>query len=133
MKTLKAFLILSSLLFSLYACKKQSKTTPDPVAGKWNIVRVLTNGVNYTGQPGDYFDFTANGILDTKKGTSLGTLNYTTDTDSSITITFPGNTGALAERGRITTSTAHSLVIDGFYPVSPGGPNTQGNSITLSR
>jgi hypothetical protein len=136
MKTRSAFLILTALLFCLYACKKDGKTNPGSIVGKWNIVSLSTYGVNYTGQPGDYYDFTADGTLHTKEGTGLSTYNYTFTKmpgDSTITMTIPGNTEALPLWGRITTFTAHSLIINGPYPVSPGGSITVGNSIILSR
>ena len=138
MKNLKAFLILTGLLFCLYACKKNSNTNPGSIVGKWNIVSVASiEGddepvTTYTGQPGDYYEFTANGALYTKEGTAISTCNYTM-ADSSITLTFPGNPDAIAEWGRVTTFTAHSLVINGPYPVSPGGAITAGSLVTLSR
>jgi hypothetical protein len=132
MKTIRAFLILTGLLFCLYACKKDSNTNPGSIIGKWNVVSIETSGVSHAGQPGDYYQFTANGALYIKGGNSTATLNYTI-ADSTITLTFPSIPDALAEWGRITTFTAHSLVINGPYPVSPGGPITEGSSISLSR
>jgi len=133
MKPLRAFLILTGLLFCLYACKKDSNANPAPIVGKWNVVSIETRGVSHAGQPGDYYEFTANGALYIKGGTATATLNYTMSADSTITLTFPSNPDALAEWGRITTFTAHSLVINGPYPVSPGGPITEGSAISLSR
>jgi hypothetical protein len=132
MKTVKAFLILTSLLFCLYACKKDNN--PGSVVGKWNIVSVETGGVSHAGQPGDYYEFNANGTLDIKGGTIINILNYTMSAaDSTIDLTFPGNPQALPEFGRITTFNAHSLVINGPYPITPGGNIDAGNSISLSR
>lgn len=136
MKTLKAIVILTSLLICLYACKKDSNPTPGAVAGRWNIVSVSTPQVSYTGKPGDYYEFAPNGTLTIKEGTALATLNYTVNYmygDSTINLTFPGDPQALPEWGRITTFTSHSLVIDGPYPAGPGGNITVGNSISLSR
>lgn len=139
MKTLKAFLILTGLLFCLYACKKPAAVNPDSVVGRWNIVSVASSTgvgannqvVNYAGQPGDYYEFTSNGILYTREGTVLNTLNYTIDADTSIIIKAPGNTNGIPQPGRITTFTAHSLVIYGPYLFTPGG--TFGNTTSLSR
>ena len=132
MKTQKAFLTLTSLLFCLYACKKDN-TNPDSIVGKWNIASVATGGVSHAGQPGDYYEFKANGTLDIKGGTIIYILNYTTFADSTIDLTFRGNPEALPEFGHITTFTAHSLVINGPYPITPGGTIDVGNSISLSR
>ncbi len=127
------YLLIIGLLFCLYACKKDNNTNPGSIVGKWNIVNVATRGVNYTGQPGDFYSFTADGILHIKEGTGLSTYNYTTPGDSSITLTISGNADALPEFGRIITFTAHSLIISGPYPITPGGLNTAASSISLSR
>jgi hypothetical protein len=132
MKTQRTFLILSSLLFCLYTCKKDT-TNPGSIVGKWNVVSITNYGVSHAGQPGDYYEFTSNGTLDIKGGSLITLLTYTTYPDSTIDLTFQGDPQALSEWGRITTFTAHSLVIDGPYPISPGGANTVGNSISLSR
>jgi hypothetical protein len=142
MKTLKAFLILTTLLLCLYACKKPgavNPVNPGSVVGKWNIVSVASSTgvgannhvVNYAGQPGDYFEFASNGTLYTKEGTVLDTLNYTMDADTSIILKTPGNTSGIPQPGRITTFTAHSLVIYGPYSFTYGG--TFGNTTSLSR
>jgi len=133
MKTLRSFFILTATLCCLYACKKDANTSSNPLAGKWNIVSVSTDGKKYTGQPGDYFDFTASGALDIKQGASVGAVHYSIAEDTVLTLNFPANADALPEWGNITTLTAHSLQIDGLYPVSPGGQITVGNSIILSR
>jgi hypothetical protein len=133
MKTVSTFLILTALLFCLYACKKDANTNPASIVGKWNIVNVSTRSVNYTGQPGDYYDFTANGTLYTKKETSLDTFSYTMRGDTAIVMNYAGNTNALPLWGGITTFTAHSLIFSGPYPISPGDINEFGSSINLSR
>jgi hypothetical protein len=141
MKILKAFLIITSLPFCFSACKKPAvnPVNPGPVVGKWNIVSVASSTgvgannhvVNYAGQPGDYFEFTSTGILYTREGTALDTFNYTMISDTSIIIKAPGNTSGIAQPGRITTFTAHSLVIYGPYLFTYGG--TFGNTTSLSR
>jgi hypothetical protein len=139
MKTLKAFLILTTLLFCLYACKKGSNPKPGSIAGRWNIVSVATDTgvgvnnhvVNYAGQPGDYYEFTTNGILYTREGTASDTLVYTMVGDTSIFIKTPGNTAGIPQPGRITTFTAHNLVIYGPYLSTYGG--TFGSTVSLSR
>jgi hypothetical protein len=135
MKTLKAFLILTILLFGFYACKKTDNTNPGTgsVVGRWNVVNVETGGVNHAGQAGDYFEFTANGALYTKEGKALDTFTYAMRADTAIVMTPPPITQGLSLFGSITTFTAHSLIINGPYPISPGGPIDIESSIVLSR
>jgi len=135
MKTLKAFSILTCLLFGLYACKKTDNTTPasGSVVGRWNLVTFEIGGENVAVQPGDYYLFTSDGSLVIKQGGSIGTWGYAITPDSLITMTPPVSSQALSEFGHITTLTAHSLVINGPYPISPGGPIDIGSSIVLSR
>jgi hypothetical protein len=134
MKTKKAVLILTGLLFCLDACKKVDNITdPGSIVGRWNVVNIETSSVNHAGQPGDYFLFTSDGALTTKEGAILDTWSYIMTTDSTITIIPPASSYALSEFGRITTFTAHSLVINGPYPITPGGPIDEGSSISLSR
>jgi len=133
MRKLKAFLTLTVMIFCMYACKKAGSTAPGSVVGKWNIVNVTTRGQSYMGQPGDYFNFTADGNLYTKEGAKLDTFTYTMRADSAIVMTPPAYTNALSEFGSITTFTANSLQINGPYPITPGGLITGGSSIVLSR
>jgi hypothetical protein len=138
MKTLKAFLILTSLLFCLYACKKDGNT-PGSVAGRWNIVSDSTyvgvgfnnHEVTYTGQSGDYYEFMTNGILYTKEGAALDTLRYTLNSDTSITIQTLATTNGIPQPARLTTFTVHRLVIYGPYALTPGG--IFGSTVSLSR
>ena len=133
MKHLKAFLFFFSLMFYLPACKKDGNLTTGPVVGKWNIVNISNPTLNYSGQPGDYYEFASDGTLQTKEGNSMGTFTYSMAADSTIIINLPANLNALSEWGRIKTLTTHTLKIDGLYPVGPGGAITTGSSISLSR
>ena len=136
---LKALLLLIGLLFCLFSCKKDTITDPNSVVGRWIIVSITTDtgvGFNnhsetYTGQQGDYYEFTANGILYTKKGSVTNTLNYTIVADTSITIKDPSLTNDTPLPGRISTLTAHNLVIYGPYLLTPGG--IFGSTLNLSR
>ena len=138
MKTLKTFFILTVLLFCLYACKKDGNA-PGSIVGRWNIasdssyvgVGLNNHEVTYNGQPGDYYELAANGILYTKEGAVLDTLEYTLHADTSITIQTLGNTNGIPQPGRITAFTAHTLVIYGPYLLTPGG--IFGRTLTLSR
>jgi hypothetical protein len=138
MKTVKVFLILTGLLFCLYACKKDGNT-PGSIAGRWNIVSdssytgvgINNHEVTYIGQYGDYYEFTTNGILYTKEGAALDTLRYTLAGDSLITIQSLAITNGIPQPGRIRTFTAHSLVIYGPYLLTPGG--IFGSTVSLSR
>ncbi len=117
----------------MYACKKTDNNNLGSVVGRWNVVNVETSGVNYTGKNGDYFEFTANGSLYTKEGTALDTFTYSMRADTAIILTPPPITHGLSVFGSITTFTAHRLVINGPYPITPGGLIDIGSSISLSR
>ena len=132
-------IIFGCLILCLYACKKGRNPTPGSVVGRWNIASVASftgvgvnnHMVNYAGQPGDYYEFTTNGILYTREGTARDTLDYNVVGDTSIIIKTPRNTGGIPQPGRITTFTAHSLAIYGPYLATYGG--TFGNTVSLSR
>jgi hypothetical protein len=132
MKAKSTILILTTLLFGLYACKKSNDTNPGSVVGKWNVVNIETGGVNHPGQAGDYFLFGSDGSIEIKGSTALESFSYAV-TDSTITFTPPAGEQVLSEFGRVKTFNAHSLVIDGPYPITLLGPIDIGNSIVLSR
>lgn len=139
MRTSPLLVIAASLALCLYGCKKDN-TNPSSIAGKWNIVSDSTftgvgignHAVNYSGHPGDYFNFSINGTLYTKEGTILDTLTYRNVSDTAIIISsFGVIVNGVPETSRITTFTAHNLVINAPRINTPGG--SFGRKITLSR
>jgi hypothetical protein len=124
------------MLFGLYACNKTDNPNPNAIIGRWTLVNADFSGVNYAGQPGNYYLFLSNGNVIIKGpkstgGTAFETWGYTVTTDSIITMTPPASDHAIPEFGYIKTLTAHSLVINGFYPTGFG--LDFGSSMVLSR
>jgi hypothetical protein len=133
MKAQSILPILTGLLFGLYACKKSDNIAdPGSIVGKWNVVNIEDEGVNHVGKAGDYFLFGSDGSLTIKGSTALQSFSYVV-ADSAITFTPPPGEEVLSEFSRIKTFSAHSLVLDGPYPITPGGPNDVGSEIVLSR
>lgn len=111
-----------------------------PVTGNWNIVTDSTyagaglsnHPVNYTGQPGDYFNITTNGVIYTKEGKQLDTLSYQLKGDTSIIISTFGLTGnGVSAVSHIKNLSETTMVIASPVALTPGG--VFGRKITLSR
>ncbi len=140
MKTKYLLLVIAGLMLCLFSCKKGGDTIDlSSIAGKWNIVSDSTyvgaglsnHPVDYSGHPGDYFNFMANGIVYTKEGAILDTLNYTLVADTGMIISAFG----LIANGVPSIShvkfTGHSLVIASPLALTPGG--IFGRKVTLTR
>ena len=84
-------------------------STPDPVIGNVNVAITLTGnwtlvndstfstgigattqgtGTNYAGQPGDHFNFTAEGKVYIQEGKNIDTANYTITADRKIIVNY---------------------------------------------
>jgi len=140
---MKQILLLGLAIFTAFcfnACNKNSVSTNATILGKWNIINDSTfdgvgvgnHPVEYTGQQGDYFDFTTNGILYTKEGSVLDTLSYRLTSNTTIIISSFGLIGnGVAETSQITNLTDHSLTITAPVELTPGGEF--GRKVNLSR
>lgn len=133
---------MAGVMFCLYACKKPDGVEGSNISilGKWNIVSdsshvgigISNTAVNYIGQPGDYFDFRNNGIIYTREGSILDTLNYTLISDTKIAIPqFDAILNGEAQTSTITKFTSHSLDIAAPRVITPGG--VFGRTVQLSR
>ncbi|WP_259071157.1 hypothetical protein HDF24_23925 [Mucilaginibacter sp. X4EP1] len=140
MKAKYRWVFIIGTLLSLYACTKGSNSGPGSIVGNWNIVSdstysgvgYLNHPVDYAGQPGDYFNITAKGIIYTKEGQQLDTLSYHLVADTDIVITsFGVIANGVPQVSSIKTLTSTSLVIASPLFLSPGG--IFGRKITLSR
>jgi hypothetical protein len=141
MKINYSFLIATGLLLC-YACKKElgslgkspgqseSVSDPSPIDGKWNLVSDSTyvgvgihnNAYNYTGQPGDYFIFNADGVIYTKEGAVLDTISYRIVSDSTMTIAFFGiSINGVPAISHVSSFTADSIIIDAPPLITPAG------------
>jgi hypothetical protein len=139
MKINYSLLIISGLLLSLYACKKDNYV-PGSITGRWVVVSDSTfvgvginnHPVDYRGQPGDYFDFRTDGKVYTKEGAALDTMAYDLVSDTSIIIGSFGITlNGVPETSHITIFTADRLIIRAPVIATPGG--VFGRTISLSR
>jgi hypothetical protein len=108
---------------------------------KWNIVTdstfagagITNHAVDYSGQPGDYFDIRANGYIYTKEGAVLDTLSYTLLSDTTIIIKPFGLAvnSVPPISGHITNLTLNSVNIASPEFATPGG--LFGRRLSLSR
>ncbi len=139
MKAKYSLLIIAGLLLCV-GCKKelssvgksqsQSVSDPSPIDGKWNLISDSTfvgvgqtnHAVNYTGQPGDYFIFNADGVIYTKEGSVLDTLSYKILSDSTMTIAFFGiGINYAPSISHVSSFTADSIIINAPPLVTPAG------------
>ncbi len=125
-------LIFACILLCLNSCLKDS-TLPyqsGSLIGKWNIVSDSTyvgvgynnHPVDYAGKPGDYFNFTSNGIIYTKEGDVLDTLSYSLSADTGIVISsFGAILNGVPAVSKFKNFTDHSLIIASPVALTPGG------------
>jgi hypothetical protein len=146
MKTKYSFLIVTGLMFCLYACKKHcdtafmTNTRTSLIIGKWNIVRdTVYAGVNtgadpaiYIGQPGDYFDFSEDGNVYIREGAGLDTLSYKLLPNNQIDIeSFISMGHGQLVACQTPVLTAHyASIVSPLIPL-PAGP--QQRKVSLSR
>ena len=130
MKTKYILLIAAGLLLCLYACTKNGDTINlASITGKWNILTDSTyagagssnHPVNYSGRAGDYFNIIANGVIYTKEGVVLDTLNYTMVGDTAMVITAFGIIANGVPSVSHITFTGHNLTITSPKALTPGG------------
>lgn len=139
----KNLLLLSACLLMVFAACKKPDGIANPkikILGKWNVVSdsshvgigINNTAVNYAGQPGDYFDFRSNGIIYTREGDALDTLNYTLISDTKIAIPqFDAILNGEVQTSTIKNFNSHSLYIAAPRIITPGG--VFGRSVKLSR
>jgi hypothetical protein len=145
-----------AILLYLTACTKTavpSKNGMASLTGKWNLVNDSTYGgvglsnrlTGYTGETGDYFNFSTNGNAYTKEGTVMDTLTYRMVSDTSIIISnFGLILNGIPDTSNIAVLTANSLtannrlapmvqmiVIESPFFITPGGEFWR--KVTLSR
>lgn len=156
MKTLIT-IFASSILLALYSCNKNlisvnpkgsgTRTqntsvnfSEASIAGNWNIVTDSTyagagysnHPVNYTGQPGDYFNITTSGVIYTKEGSQLDTLSYQIKGDTAIIIsTFGATVNGVPAISHIKNLSQTTLVIASPVFLTPGGVFSR--KVALSR
>jgi hypothetical protein len=141
--------ILPFLAFLLYltACKKSKESSNGTgltsITGKWNLLTDSTfvgvgtgnHEVDYTGEPGDYFDFNTNGTVYTKEGDVLDTLTYRLLSDTTMIISDFGVSGDTCTVNSMTVSngegTGQFIYITSPFLFSPGG--TFGRKVSLVR
>jgi len=154
---IKYLLIMAGLMLCVAACKKDINGSlsqvinkndknssnalgPVSIIEKWNIVTdstyagagITNHPVDYSGQPGDYFDIRANGYIYTKEGAVLDTLSYTFLSDTTIIIQpFGLGVNGVPPTSHITNLTSNSVNIASPEFATPGG--LFGRRVSLSR
>lgn len=127
---MRYFLLFVMLTAIVVACKKDTGIANATLLGKWNIltdstysgVGVGNHAVNYTGQDGDYFNFTAEGKLYTKEGDILDTLNYHFTSNTTMIIDAFGLTlNGVPATCTITNFATHTVTITAPVALTPGG------------
>src|SRR6185312_13691137 len=126
MKRHKLFFVLFALGL-LTHCKKDKPTvTPATLVAKWNLVTDYTSNHlaetnTYTGVPGDYFDFRADGKCYVKEGGHYDTLSYALKNDTTITISPFAYNNAAYFSGKVKPLTIHAATLTSAGPYPPGG------------
>ena len=142
-----AILPFLAVLLYLTACKKTKGSSNGnlltSITGKWSLETDSTfegagyanHEVDYTGEPGDYFDFNTNGTVYTKEGNVLDTLTYKVVSDSTMIISDFGFSGDTCAVKSLTVSngegTGQFLYITSPFFFTPGG--TFGRKVTITR
>ncbi|GHN01164.1 hypothetical protein WSM22_26530 [Cytophagales bacterium WSM2-2] len=137
-------LIIASILLSctyddLFVAPARAVIGPG-ILGKWSVATdvyytgtaLQNHEVEYTGLPGDYYDFRTNRKLYIKEGLSFDTLSYTILSDTSIVIYGFGYLGnGLPPTLKISNFSEHNAVISSPFIGTPGG--MFGRSVVLYR
>lgn len=126
------------LIALLISCKKD--TVSNALVGKWNVLSDSTfegvaqnnHALDYTGEPGDYFDFRTDGKVYIKESSQLDTLSYTVISSSAVIIqSFGLIANGVPETSDITYPTNNSVTITAPVELTPGGEF--GRKVMLSK
>jgi hypothetical protein len=141
---MKSPFIYIALILILLSCTKNTASGPNilhsipvtTITGNWNLVYDSTySGVGtqnhaavYTGQPGDYFNFSTDGHVYTKEGNTLDTLKYSLLSANTIIIdSFGLALNGVPETSNISYQTLtdpasmHLVIIDAPMEPTPAG------------
>jgi hypothetical protein len=128
MKYLSGKLSFLVAFFCLTACTKGDSSSNQnkqaSLVGIWILINdsaytgtgVSNRLVDYTGETGDYFNFSTNGYVYTKENTKLDTLAYSLISDTSIII---------SNFGLITNGVPDTSIITGLNENNGTGVNVQ--------
>ena len=142
MKSLVSICLIIVFTFQLCSCNKDAVTNnggTNTIINKWHVVSdaefvgvgLGNHLANYTGLPGDYFDFRANGKLYIKEGAVLDTLNYNLISDTLIAIVSFGIELNGVPTSHLTKLTASDAIINTPVVLTPGG--AFGRNVILNR
>ena len=120
MQRSKLLLLPLALIIIAFSCKKSSKNS---IVGKWSIIDDSTKFVagsnaassyhsDYIGQPGDYYNFSTNGMMYVKEGAALDSMAYEILSNGQVRCTpSPGFTqNYTASEVTATTATFNIIV-----------------------
>lgn len=136
---LNSFFLFVVFFIFLSSCKKISPITFKSISGKWNIqkdttypgVGIMNHQVVYSGQRGDYFNFTSDGHIYIRENSILDTLTYTISSDSITIPAFGDGAGNGVGKGQFQSPSTRSLIIRSEYMLTPGG--ILGRTVVLKR
>ena len=148
MLIMKSPIVYIVVMLVLLSCTRNIASGPvSTITGNWSIVFDSTySGVGtqnhaavYTGQPGDYFNFSTDGHVYTKEGNILDTLKYSLLSASTIIIDSFGLTlNGVPETSNITfqtfsdiSVTVHQATIDA--PIEPTPAGEFGRKVVLRK
>jgi len=123
MQRSKLLLLPLALIIIAFSCKKSSNYS---IVGKWSIIDDSTKfdassraassyHSDYIGQPGDYYNFSANGMMYVKEGAALDSMAYEILSNGQVRCTpSPGFTqNYTASEVTATTATFNIIVSRG--------------------
>lgn len=123
MQRSKLLLLALALITIAFSCKKSSHNS---IIGNWSIINDSTNFVasgnaassfhsDYIGQPGDYYNFSTNGMMYVKEGAALDSMAYEILSNGQVRCTpSPGFTQKYtASEVTATTATFNIIVSKG--------------------
>lgn len=144
MKQVIALSLTALTAIVLFSCSKDAVYKEDhlnpTIFGKWNIVTdsgysgvgLSNHAVNYSGKPGDYFDFRTDGFLYIKEGAGTETLSYTTTSATTMQISSFGIIlNGVPQETQVTNLSAHTATLDAPTLFTSGG--AFGRKVNLSR
>ncbi|HTS44057.1 MAG TPA: hypothetical protein VMH01_06645 [Puia sp.] len=131
---MKFLLVIVFFGISALSCTKKSvemASASNSIQGKWNIlvdsfytlVGAANHLVVYSGMAGDYYDFSANGILIIKEEwATTDTTTYKLVSSDQIIIPVFGLTGnGVLPVSTIDSLSSHELIITSPFSLTPGG------------
>lgn len=143
-KAMNYFIFFGLILLTLFqtSCEKNNgdKEGGNALLGKWQIqsdtsfagIGLNNHAVTYTGQTDDFFNFRADGTLWIEENGKLTVLDYSSISNTSITITsFLNDSNGATSTCTVKEQMRNAISISSPILLTPGG--TFGRIVHLSR